>query len=251
VFILPAAMLLSQFLPMALPVLLILGGTYLAYEGAEKLWHKFGPGHHDVVEEMVEEVEATGELSAAREALTISGAIKTDFILSAEIMVIALNEVMAAEPQPGFLMRAAVLAVVAVLITALVYGVVALIVKMDDIGVHFAAKSSPFAQKVGRGLVNAMPVVLATIGAVGTAAMLWVGGHILLTSLDTLGVHGPYGFVHHLEVVVHDALGVVGGAAGWLTNTLLSAVVGLVVGALVVALMHVLPRRARDGAAHG
>ncbi|MGN0065542.1 MAG: DUF808 domain-containing protein [Nocardioides sp.] len=240
-FILPAALLLSQFLPKALPVLLILGGTFLAYEGAEKLWEKFGPGHHDEVEELTEEVAATGELSAAREALTVSGAIKTDFILSAEIMVISLNEVMSADPQPGFLMRAVVLALVAVVITAVVYGVVAIIVKMDDVGVHLAGKPSELSQKVGRGLVNAMPKVLSFIGAVGTVAMLWVGGHILLASLDELGVHGPYGWVHHVEVAVHDALGVVGGFAGWLTNTVLSAVVGLVVGAVVVAVMHVLP----------
>ncbi len=239
-FILPAALLLSEFLPQALPVLLILGGSFLAFEGAEKLWEKFGPGHEpDPAEELTDQAEFTPE----HEARTVSGAVRTDFILSAEIMVISLNAVMESDPAPGFAMRAAVLVAVALFITALVYGVVALIVKMDDIGVALAARSSEFSQKVGRGLVAGMPKVLTVIGAVGTAAMLWVGGHILLVSLDELGLHSPYSVVHHAEVAVADALGAVGGVAGWITNTVLSAVVGVVVGAVIVAVLHLVPRK--------
>ncbi|MET1038552.1 MAG: DUF808 domain-containing protein [Aeromicrobium sp.] len=227
-FILPAALLLSQFVPWLLTPILMLGGTYLCFEGAEKLWEKFGPGHH---EEAAEPVAAPG--GAAHEETMVKSAITTDFILSAEIMVIALNEV-ADEP---FLSRAVILAVVAVAITALVYGAVALIVKMDDIGLHLATKSSTVAQKVGRGLVVAMPIFLRVLSAVGIVAMLWVGGHILLVGVDELGWHAPYDFVHHRE---EDAGG---GALGWAVNTFFSAIIGVVVGAIVVAVMHVIPRK--------
>lgn len=175
----------------------------------------------------------------------IAGAVRTDFILSAEIMVIALDEVSA----ESFVSRAVILAVVAVGITALVYGVVALIVKMDDVGLRLAQRSSALAQRVGRNLVAAMPRLLAVISVVGIAAMTWVGGHILLVQLHELGIDGPYDLVHHLEEGAHDALGAFGGVAGWVVNTALSAVVGLVVGAVVLAVLHLLPRR-RSHAAH-
>ena len=229
-FILPAALLLSQFVPWLLTPILMLGGTYLCFEGAEKIWEKFGPGHH----ESAEPVAAEG---ADHEDTMVTGAIRTDFILSAEIMVIALNEV-ADEP---FLSRAVILAVVAVAITALVYGAVGLIVKMDDIGLHLAERSSALAQRVGRGLVIAMPIFLRVLSTVGIVAMLWVGGHILLVGVDELGWHWPYDSVHHLEENVG------GGALGWLVNTFFSAVIGTVVGAVVVAVMHVVPRK---GAKH-
>ena len=238
-FILPAALLLSQFLPQALPVLLIVGGTYLAYEGAEKVYERFA-GHHEAEEELAEQ----GEFTPEHEEKTVAGAIRTDFILSAEIMVIALKEVVDSQPDASFVMRAVILAVVAVFITVLVYGVVALIVKMDDIGLRLTQRASAGAQRVGHALVGAMPKLLAVISLVGTLAMLWVGGHLLLISLDELGLHAPYGLVHDWEVVVHDALGgVVGSLLGWVVNTLASAVVGIVVGAVVVAVMHVLPRK--------
>jgi predicted DNA repair protein MutK len=236
--ILPVALLLSQFLPWLLTPLLMVGGTYLCYEGAEKIWEKVS-GHHEEHED-----EPAGAQGADQEKTMVSGAIRTDFILSAEIMVIALNEV-AAEP---FLSRALILAVVAVLITLLVYGVVGLIVKMDDIGLHLAERDSAAAQGVGRFLVRGMPKLLALLSTVGVVAMLWVGGHILLVGVDELGWHGPYSLVHHLEEAVHGVAGV-GGLLGWLVNTLASALVGLVVGAVVVAVMHVLPKR-KKAAAH-
>ena len=236
-FILPAAVLLGQFLPQALPVLLIVGGTYLAYEGAEKVWERFHGGHH------AEEEMQQGEFTPEHEKKTIANAVRTDFILSTEIMVIALKEVVDSDPDAGFVTRAVVLAVVAVLITAVVYGVVALIVKMDDVGLRLAQRSSRGAQRAGHALVAAMPRVLATIALVGTLAMLWVGGHILLVSLDELGLHAPYDVVHHWEEAVHDAIhGPVGSTLAWLVNTAASAVVGLLVGAVAVAVMHVVPR---------
>ena len=173
----------------------------------------------------------------------MSGAVRTDFILSAEIMVIALDEV-ADEP---LLTRGIILAVVGVAITVLVYGVVGLIVKMDDAGLSLSQRPSAGVARFGRGLVQAMPKLLGVIAAVGTAAMLWVGGHILLVGSDDLGWHGPYDLVHSLEEDVHDAGGALGGVAGWLVNTLCSAAVGLVVGAVAVLVMG-LVHRARGGA---
>ncbi|MEN8704776.1 MAG: DUF808 domain-containing protein [Nocardioides marinisabuli] len=233
--ILPAALLLSQFLPWLLTPILMLGGAFLCYEGAEKIWEKVS-GHHPE-----EPAADAGEVldPAAAEKKMVSGAIRTDLILSAEIMVISLNEV-ADEP---FLSRAVILAVVGVGITALVYGVVAVIVKIDDIGLGLAQRSSATAQRVGHAMVAAMPRLLAVIGAVGTAAMLWVGGHILLVGVDELGWHALYDLVHHLEEAVHDALGAAGAVAAWLVNTAASALLGLVVGAAVVAVLHLRPRR--------
>lgn len=236
--ILPGAMLLSQFLPWLLTPLLMAGGTYLCFEGAEKLWEKVS-GHRP-------EHEAPAAAQGADvEAAMVRGAIRTDFILSAEIMVIALNEV-ADEP---FLSRAAILVVVALAITALVYGVVALIVKMDDVGLHLAGRDSRAAQAVGRGLVKAMPRLLAVLSVVGIAAMIWVGGHILLVGTHDLGWHALYDVVHHLEEGAADATGALGGLVGWLVNTGFSALIGLAVGAVVVAVLHLVPRR-RGAAAH-
>jgi predicted DNA repair protein MutK len=236
VFILPAALLLSQFVPWLLTPILMIGATYLCYEGAEKV---VGRLHRNAGHDAHAAPTATAGEDAEKQMT--SGAIRTDFILSAEIMVIALNEV---ADQP-FLPRLIILAVVALVITIAVYGVVALIVKMDDIGLSLAQRTSRFAQKVGRGLVTAMPKLLAALSAIGTVAMLWVGGHILLVGADTLGWHTPYGFVHHIEEDVHRAVEAVGGVLAWLVNTAASAVIGLVVGAVVVAIMHVLPFRRR------
>jgi hypothetical protein len=237
--ILPVALLLSQFIPWLLTPILMVGGTYLCYEGAEKIWEKVS-GHHEEHED-----EPAAAVGPEEEKKMVSGAIRTDFILSAEIMVIALNEV-ADEP---FGSRAIILAVVAVGITLLVYGVVGLIVKMDDIGLHLAERDSGAAQAVGRFLVRGMPKLLAVLSTVGIVAMLWVGGHILLVGVDELGWHAPYELVHHLEEVVHGVAGL-GGFLAWLANTLASALIGLVVGAVVVAVMHLVPRRQKAAAGH-
>jgi uncharacterized protein len=222
--ILPAALLLSQFLPWLLTPVLMLGGTYLCYEGAEKVWEKVGGGHHGAHD---------GAEAAVDEETIVSGAVRTDFILSAEIMVIALDEV-AEEP---LLTRALILVVVAVAITALVYGVVALIVKMDDVGLALAQRPQAGVARVGRGIARAMPRLLAVLAVVGTAAMLWVGGHILLVGADDLGWHAPYALLHSLEDVGRDLVGSGGAVLAWLAGTLTSALVGLVVGAVVVVVV--------------
>ncbi|WP_127480771.1 DUF808 domain-containing protein [Nocardioides pantholopis] len=229
IFILPAALLLSQFLPWLLTPILMLGGAYLCYEGAEKIWGKIsGHQHHDA---------PAAEVGKDAEDTMVSGAIRTDLILSAEIMIISLNEV----ADEGFWSRLIILVVVALLITAVVYGVVALIVKMDDFGLRLAERPSQLVQKIGLGLVRGMPKLLTAISVVGTAAMLWVGGHIELVGLDDLGWHAPYEFVHHLEVEVSHAVPAIGGALGWLVNTACSAVFGLALGALLVAVVTLLP----------
>ena len=228
-FILPAALLLSIFAPWALPYLLMAGATFLCFEGAEKVWGWItGEDAHAAP------VALAGE--DAEKTLT-SGAIRTDFILSAEIMVIALNEV----ADQTFWLRLASLIVVAIVITAAVYGVVALIVKMDDAGLALAQRSSAFAQRLGRGLVAAMPKVLGALSIIGTVAMLWVGGHILLAQSYEAGLRPPYDLVHDAEHWVSHAIGFAEGGVGWLVNTGISAVVGLVIGAIVAAVVHVLP----------
>jgi uncharacterized protein len=235
--ILPAALLLSEFLPWLLTPLLMLGGAYLCFEGAEKIWEKLS-GHHAESE--------TLDLTRGQdqEDAMVAGAIRTDFILSAEIMVIALNEV---ETEP-FVSRLAILVVVALAITALVYGVVGLIVKMDDVGLRLSQREGA-ARSVGQGLVKGMPKLLAVLSTVGIVAMLWVGGHILLVGLDDIGVPALYDAVHHVEEAAADAVGAIGGVLGWLVNTGASAVFGAAVGAAVVVAMHHLPRR-RGAAAH-
>jgi len=229
VFILPAALVLSAISPMIVEIILMFGGAYLAYEGAHKVWHRLRHDDHEA------EVPATMKGPEAEEAV-VSSATRTDFILSAEIMVIALKEVID-EP---LVRRAIVLVIVGLVITAVVYGAVGLIVKMDDVGLRMVARESPTQQRVGRGLVAAMPKLLAALSVVGTAAMLWVGGHILLVGADEIGWHGPYELVHRVEQPFHD-VAAVGGVLGWLANTAVSAVVGLVVGAIIVAVVTVWP----------
>lgn len=240
--ILPVALLLSQFAPFLLPVILIVGGSYLCFEGMEKVWEKIsGHGHG--------EPALAGGPDA--EDKVVKSAVTTDLILSAEIMIIALNEV----AQEGFFSRTIILVVVAFSITFLVYGVVALLVKMDDFGLHLQRRSGAGAQRAGHLIVAAMPKVLTAIGVIGTFAMVWVGGHILLTSSAELGWNAPHDFVHHLEQYVNH-LAVVGGFLGWVVNTLVSLVVGAVWGMVLVGI-YLLWERARgrdhheDGAAVG
>lgn len=233
-FILPAALLLSQFLPWLLTPLLMVGGTYLCYEGAEKIWERIS-GHEEPDHLAVEE-------GPDAERTMVSGAIRTDFILSSEIMVIALNEV----ASEGFANRATILLVVAVAITVLVYGLVALIVKMDDVGLRMTERGSSTSQRLGRALVAGMPRLLAALSTVGIVAMLWVGGHILLVGVDELGWHPPYELVHHLEEAVHHAVPAIGSLLGWVVSTVASAIIGLAAGAVVVVVMHLLPFRKGD-----
>lgn len=238
--LLPAALLLSEFLPGVVTPLLMLGGLYLCFEGAEKVIENLGGEKHgetlgDAITDMAEfEKERT------------SGAIRTDFILSAEIMAIALAEV-AGEP---LFSRGIILALVGIVITVFVYGVVALIVKMDDIGLHLVEnRHTAFEKKLGRGLLLAMPRLLAVLSVVGTLAMLWVGGGIILHGLHELGVHGPSDAAHAVQHWVELATGALGGALGWLTYAVLSALVGLALGAVVAVAVHTV-QKVRGKAAH-
>ena len=233
-YILPAAILLSQFAPIMVEIILMCGGAFLCYEGAHKVQHKLAHrGEH--AGEPTEGVQ--GVLAEDHEETTIRNAIRTDLILSGEIMVIALKDVI----DEGFVSRTIILMIVAVAITFAVYGVVALIVKMDDLGLRMVGTGKPSAMKVGRGLVAGMPKLLGALATIGTVAMLWVGGHILLAGTDELGWHTPYHWVHDLEHHVHDV--VLGGLWGWLINTGISAVLGLAVGFVVVGAVRVLPQR--------
>lgn len=238
IILLPGALLISAFAPWALTPILMLGGAYLCFEAAEKLWGHVG-GHHDG-ETPVEELALASD---EQEKKMVGSAIRTDLILSAEITAIALSD-MADRP---LLTQAAALALVGLLITVAVYGAVALIVKMDDIGLHLTQRRSASAQKLGRGLVRAMPVVLAGLAWIGTLAMLWVGGGIL--------VHGLHAFHWDLLPDLVERLGraagqvpLIGPVTGWLATAAASAVVGLIVGAIIVAVLHLIPRR--KSAAH-
>jgi predicted DNA repair protein MutK len=220
--ILPTAMLLSQFAPRLVIPILMLGAAYLCYEGAEKVSESFS-GH---------DADAT----PADEQDIVIAATRTDLILSAEIMVIALNEV-ADEP---FLPRLIILIVVALVLTAVVYGAVAILVKMDDVGLHLTETGSRIGQQVGRVLVAAMPKLLSALAALGTVAMLWVGGHILLAGSAHLGWHPPHDMVHHAQQHTRHAVERLGGVLAWLVETGASVVAGFVVGAVIVALVRLL-----------
>lgn len=229
-FILPVALVLSEWAPTIVEIILMCGGTFLCYEGGHKILHALKGDNHD------HDVPAAALGPDAEEA-TIKGAVRTDFILSAEIMVISLKEVI----DEGFLQRGIIMVVVAVFITVLVYGLVAVIVKMDDVGLAMAQRDEPASQKIGRALVAGMPKLLTGLTIVGTAAMLWVGGHILLVGTDELGWGWPYGIVHDAEETVHGS-----GILVWLVNTGISAVVGLAVGLMVATVLATLPFGSKD-----
>lgn len=236
-FILPVVLLLSAVAPMLVEIILMAGGAFLCYEGAHKIIHSVKKDDHDHdVPAVVKGPEA--------EAENIASAIRTDFILSAEIMVISLKEVL----DQTLAMRSVILVVVAIFITAVVYGAVAFIVKMDDMGLSLAQRTNTTAQKVGRFLVASMPKVMLVLSVVGTAAMLWVGGHILLVGLHELGVHLPYNLVHHLESAV-AGIGGIGGFLAWMVNTIVSAIVGFIVGFIIASIVERLPF-AKKQAAH-
>jgi predicted DNA repair protein MutK len=232
-FLLPGALLLSAFAPWAVTPILMMGGAYLCYEATEKVVEAFAT-HDEAVH-----TEELALSSAELEKEKVAGAIRTDLILSAEIMAISLASV----AQQPLAIQAASLAVVGLLLTAAVYGVVGLIVKMDDIGLHLAKGATRALRGLGRGLVKAMPPLLEGLTLVGTAAMLWVGGGIIVHGLAEFELHTV---PHLVETASHWAANapVVGPVTGWLAFAAGSAVVGLVVGGVAVGAMHLVPRRA-------
>ncbi len=227
ILLLPVALLLANFAPWLITPLLMLGGSYLCFEGAEKIFHVLFPhGSHAVAKDM--NVRDPGHLEEQK----VRGAIKTDFILSAEIMTIAL----AAIEAPNVWMQGATLAVVGIGVTVAVYGSVALIVKMDDVGLFLAKNApTPIGRGIGRGLVKAMPVVMKVLSTVGTAAMLWVGGSIVIHGLEVLG----FGWLGHH---IHDWAYAIGhsvpeqwtGAVEWISKATMDGIFGLAWGLVLI-----------------
>lgn len=230
VVLLPAALLLDTFLPWMVTPLLMLGGCYLCFEGAEKVWHWIHP-HTESHAQEAEDMDA-----AHLEEVRVKGAIKTDFILSAEIMTISL----AAIDADSRLTQGLVLAVVAIGITALVYGAVALLVKMDDVGLRLAQSRGPrIVRSFGRGMVRFMPTLMTIIAIIGTAAMLWVGGNIIIHGLKDLGWPWPYETIKAFSKSV-------GGDSGflqWMTTATLDGILGLALGLFLIPVVNKLVLR--------
>lgn len=224
--LLPALLLLDTFLPQAITPLLMLGGAYLCFEGAEKVMHALFP-HADPA---VEADFATGDPVRLEEE-KIAGAIKTDFILSAEIMTISL----AAIPQGSVWIEGITLAVVGVMITVAVYGAVALIVKMDDVGLHIATTGRTGAGRAfGRGLVAGMPKLLAFLSVVGTAAMLWVGGSIVIHGLEELGYDWLGHHIHDWSAAAGALVPQAHAVVEWLAKAVMDGIFGLALGVVLI-----------------
>nr|MEC9418351.1 DUF808 domain-containing protein [Pseudomonadota bacterium] len=226
IFLLPAGLVLNEFLPGIITPLLMLGGAYLCFEGAEKIYHIFKPHHHDA-----DEPEGFVADPLHLEEQKVSGAIKTDFILSAEIMTIALAEI----PESTIWMEAATLAVVAIGITVLVYGSVALLVKADDFGLMLTRRGRlSLTRAIGHGIVKAMPGFMKLLMTVGTAAMLWVGGSIVLHGMDVLGFGQIYGIIHDIAHNVAHWVQVAQGFLTWVVTASLDGLFGLALGMLLI-----------------
>jgi hypothetical protein len=231
-FLLPAALLLSAFAPWAITPILMIGGAYLCFEGTEKVIHAFSGDDH--VED-VTEITDPKEL----EDRQVGGAIRTDLILSGEIMAIALAQL----PEMGIVMQAVVLAVVGIAITIGVYGAVALIVKMDDFGLHLAQRNSTTAQAIGRGLVRSMPILLSALSIIGTAAMIWVGGGIIVHGMEEFGLATIPHWIHDAGAAAGHAVPFAAGVAEWVVNAVGAGIVGLIVGGAIVGVIHLIPRK--------
>ncbi|MEZ5817172.1 MAG: DUF808 domain-containing protein [Hyphomicrobiaceae bacterium] len=245
VILLPAALALDALAPWLLTPLLMLGGAYLCFEGAEKVLHSLVP--HADPHDRPETLDA-----AHLERQRVAGAIKTDFILSAEIMTIALASVAG---QPIWTMAIA-LALVGVGITALVYGSVALLVKADDFGLKLSQIGRLSATRaVGRSIVTGMPKVLAFISVVGTAAMLWVGGAIVVHGLESLGFAALGHLIHDVAAGAAAVVPVAGGFVEWLVKATLDGLFGLALGFLLLPVatyvLEPLAGRLGFGAGHG
>lgn len=216
--IIPVALVLTQFAPWVLPYLLIIGGTYLCFEGAEKVLEWFGLGHGH---------EDEGERD---EKKLVFGAIRTDLILSTEIMLISLANL---DPNLGLWMTLGALVVIAIMMTALVYGAVALLVKLDDVGLKMAGGDNRRVRHTGARIVRSMPAVFRVISIIGTVAMLWVGGHLVIVNLGEVGFHPLADMLHAVE----HAIAAAGPVIVWIVDTIISAIVGLVIGLIVVGVV--------------
>ncbi|WIE69060.1 DUF808 domain-containing protein [Curtobacterium sp. MCLR17_054] len=218
IIIIPLALLLTAFAPGVLPWLLLLGGTYLCFEGAEKVTEWFGVHHEG------------GSDEAVTEPKLVFGAIRTDLILSTEIMLIALAGL---DPDLGLWPTLGALIVIGLVMTAVVYGAVALLVKVDDIGLQMMKNSVRRTRRIGARIVRAMPMVFRVISVIGTVAMLWVGGHLVIANLAETVWHGPYDLLHVIEHALQGA----GPVVVWIADTAVSAVAGLALGMVVVGIV--------------
>ena len=218
VIIIPIALLLTAFAPWVLPYLLILGGSYLCFEGAEKVLEWFGVQHGHADE------------GARDERKLVLGAVRTDLILSTEIMLISLASL---DKGLGIWSTLAILAVIALVMTVAVYGAVALLVKVDDIGLKMAKNPAQRVRHTGTRIVRSMPAVFRFISVLGTVAMLWVGGHLVRINPGGAGLHAPADVLHAVE----HALEPLGGFVVWVVDTIISAIAGLVWGLVIVGVV--------------
>jgi predicted DNA repair protein MutK len=237
VILLPLCLVLSYALPGAITPLLMIGGAYLCYEGAEKVFERLMPHQAHAHEAKLETVALNPQ---TLEDEKVAGAIKTDFILSAEIMAIAL----ASLPDSSLLNQAIILALVGIAITVGVYGAVALIVKADDVGVTLAASPRPtttgrLSRGLGRGLVLWMPLFLSALSTIGTAAMIWVGGSIIVHGLAEFGLGGPEEMIHSIALAAGHALPAIGGLVEWLVTAAGSGLFGLIIGAALIPVIGI------------
>lgn len=234
VIIIPIALLLTAFAPWVLPYLLIIGGCFLCFEGAEKVLEWFGAGHGEHESDEPRD-----------EKKLVLGAVRTDLILSTEIMLIALSSL---DPGLSIWMTLAALLVIGLAMTLVVYGAVALLVKVDDIGLRLMKSPSRAVRRFGVRVVASMPAVFRVISVIGTVAMLWVGGHLVLQNLEETFWAGPYELVH----LVTHAIEAAGPVIVWIVETAMSAIFGLVLGLIIVGIVTGIQRVARRGepAAH-
>jgi len=228
--LLPLALLLSAFAPWLVTPLLMLGGSYLCFEGAEKVYHLFKP-HAPHADGQPSE---TGD-PAHLEATKVAGAVKTDFILSAEIMTIILA---ALDPTTGIVFRAFTLGLAGVIITVVVYGSVALIVKADDVGLWLARVGRlSMTRALGRGIVKFMPILMTLLMIVGTAAMIRVGGSIVIHGLSELGQPHPYDDIHHIAETAAHAFEGAAGFVAWVVTAFFDGVLGLIYGLILIPIV--------------
>lgn len=228
--LIPVLLALDYFLPIAITALLMIGGAYLCFEGAEKIWHKLFPTGDDHENGTKEEKDPT-----ALEEKRVAGAIKTDLILSAEIMTLALSMI----ETNSIWIELATLIVVGIMITVLVYGVVAVIVKLDDFGVLMARKGRlSVTRAAGRWTVRAVPKLLLVLTIVGTAAMLWVGGNIFIHGLHGLGVHQPFSWITETAASLAGFVSTgLASTVNWLATAFADGVFGFVLGSMIVVFM--------------
>ncbi|EEY96542.1 DUF808 domain-containing protein [Acinetobacter johnsonii] len=228
----PAALLISVVAPWLITPLLMIGGLFLCYEGVEKVLHSLHHKKAKTEEEASQELTAIETDMATFEKDKVKGAIRTDFILSAEIVVISLGTVAAAT----FSTKVMVLSVIAVLMTAGVYGFVAMIVKIDDLGLYLTQQASSFKQTIGRGLLAFAPKLMKTLTIVGTIAMFLVGGGIISHGVPLLHhfTEGSVDYAEHIPTV--------GSIVGALTPTLINLVIGFVAGLIVLAIVSLIKK---------